>query len=547
MRETDPRLAYLLILLAVFAVYMPLMGGGFVWDDHLLIVDNPIIRSLENIPQMFATDLWGTTDVAKSDGGYYRPLMLVDLAVSHALVGLNHSLYHLHNFLWHGVAVVLMTFTLERLIRDRLAAALGAAFFALHPVQIEVVGFISARNDPMAVVWLLLVLLLLSAKHPSRLALLGGMLASTAAILSKESVLFAPLMLAFAARARWGGWGRPVAHIALILGFALAIIMRMAAGVGVPAQADPERLAAVGLPSLAFYLEKLIWPVDIAPVIHFGWLPAVPWTMAAVAVAVLALLAWIGGPFARAGLLFAFLGLLPAWAAVAHVGAVVDRYMYLPMVGLAWAVAAAAQRPMARKFIILGLVGLTYLAARQVPVWKNDATLWRAAIERAPSGYAKGALARWLEDQNKPKDAAFWYREAVIQAPMPFQESCFNVSRIHLKLNDPARAVAVGEEALEVGCDPSPELVAPLALAHALVGNWEAAKRHSVSVGRDPTGKAVVANLAARAATGDVDSLRIAVGAADSPDGAALRSQVLQVLQVGGADAQAIAAELDGA
>ena len=336
MRETDPRLAYLLVTLATFAVYMPLMGGGFVWDDHLLIVDNPIITSLDNIPQMFATDLWGTTDVAKPDGGYYRPLMLVDLAISHALVGLNHSLYHLHNFLWHGVAVVLMMFTLERLIRDRLAAALGAAFFALHPVQIEVVGFISARNDPMAVVWLLLVLLLLSAKHPSRLALLGGMLASTAAILSKESVAFAPLMLAFAARARWGGWGRPAAHVALLLGFGLAVIMRWSAGDGMPAQADPERLAAVGLPSLAFYLEKLVWPIDIAPVIHFGWLPAVPWLMAGVAVAVLAVLAWLGGPFARAGLLFAFLGLLPAWAAVAHVGAIADRYLYLPMVGVAW-------------------------------------------------------------------------------------------------------------------------------------------------------------------------------------------------------------------
>ena len=117
MRETDPRLARLLLVIAIFAVYMPLMGGGFVWDDHLLIVDNPIIKSLANIPQMFATDLWGTTDVAKPDGGYYRPLMLVDLSISHALVGLNHRLYHLHNLLWHGVAVVLMVFTLERLIK----------------------------------------------------------------------------------------------------------------------------------------------------------------------------------------------------------------------------------------------------------------------------------------------------------------------------------------------------------------------------------------------------------------------------------------------
>ena len=98
-----------------------------------------------------------------------------------------------------------------------------------------------------------------------------------------------------------------------------------------------------------------------------------------------------------------------------------------------------------------------------------------------------------------------------------------------------------------MGCEPSPELVAPLALAHALVGDWDAAIRRSTSVGRDPTGKAVVANLAARAATGDVDPLRIAVGAASKAEGASLRAQVMQVLDYGGADVEAIARALDGA
>ena len=544
MRETDPRYARLMLVIAIFAVYMPLMSGGFVWDDHLLIVENPIIKSLSHVPEMFATDLWGSTLVAKTDGGYYRPLMLVDLALSHALVGLNHRLYHLHNLLWHGLAVVLMTVALERIIQDRLAAVLGAAFFALHPVQIESVGFISARNDPMAVVWLLVSLILLSREDPSRRALLGGVLASTAALLSKESVVFAPLMLAFMARARWGGWGRLQAHVALILGFGLAIAMRVAAGVGVPAQAAPERLIAVGLPSLAFYMDKLIWPMEIAPVIHFGWLPPVPWAGAVAAAGVMACMAWLGGPIARAGLLFAFLGLLPAWAAVAHVGAIVDRYLYLPMVGLAWAVSATARHPIARKMIILALGGLTYMASNQAPVWKNDATLWRSAIERAPSGYAKGALARWLEDQGMIADAAYWYRQAIVQPPMPFQESCFNVTRVFLRMNDPAGAIEAGEEALMVGCEASPELVAPLALAYALSGDWDSAVRYSAGVGKDPTGKAVLANLAGRAATGDVDPLRIATGAAAGPDGDNLRRQVMQVLKHGGADVAAVEAKL---
>ena len=91
--------------------------------------------------------------------------------------------------------------------------------------------------------------------------------------------------------------------------------------------------------------------------------------------------------------------------------------------GHRWAVAAVAQRPMVRRATVLALVLMTVMAMRQVPVWKNEATLWRAAIERAPSGYAKGALARWLEDQGLDRDAAFWYHQAVIQPPRPFTKA----------------------------------------------------------------------------------------------------------------------------
>ena len=546
MRGSDPRLARILLVLAIFAVYLPLVGGGFVWDDHLLVVENQLTGSLSNIPKMFQTDLWGATPVPEPEPGYYRPLMLVDLAISRALFDLNHRLHHLHNLFWHGLATLLLMMLLQRLLQDKLSSTIGAAFFALHPVQIEVVGFISARNDPMAVSWLLVALLMLSHKKPPPWALLVGGVASSAAMLCKESVVFAPLLLAFACRARWGGWGTKMAHLSVLSGFGFAFGLRAAAGVGFPAQADWAHLSAVGSPALAFYLNKLVWPVDIAPVIHFGWLPAVPWFTAIMAMALLALLAAAGGPFARAGLAFAFLGLLPAWAAVAHVGAVVDRYLYLPMVGIAWAVAAVAQRPMVRRATVLALFLLTTVAMRQVPIWKNEATLWRAAIERAPSGYAKGALARWLEDQGLDRDAAFWYHQAVIQPPRPFHESCFNVTRIQLKLGETQAAIDVGRDAIEAGCEESPELMAPLALAYALNGQWTKAREGADKITNDPTGKAVLVGLAARAVEGNVLPLRDAISTAGPEQGQKLRTQVLLVIDRGGGNVAAVTAALDG-
>ena len=119
MRGSDPRLARVLLILAIFAVYLPLVGGGFVWDDHLLVIENQLTGSLYNIPQMFQTDLWGSTPVPEPEPGYYRPLMLVDLAVSRALFDLNHRLHHLHNLVWHGVAVLLLMVLLEQAVSSR--------------------------------------------------------------------------------------------------------------------------------------------------------------------------------------------------------------------------------------------------------------------------------------------------------------------------------------------------------------------------------------------------------------------------------------------
>jgi len=544
MFKLEPRMARILLVIAIMAVYLPMLGGGFVWDDHLLVVDNGLTDSLANIPAMFQTDLWGATPVPEPEPGYYRPLMLVDLALTRALGGLDPLLHHVHNLAWHGAGVFLLLVLLERITKDTVAATLGAAVFALHPVQIEVVGFVSARNDPMAVAWLLGALLLLSEKAPTHKALLAGALASAAAMLCKESVVFAPVLLAFAARARWGGWGTRAAHGAVLGGFGVALTMRALAGVGAPAQADWSHLMAISGPALAFYLEKLVWPVQISPVIHFGWLPPVPWVVAGLALLLLALLARLGGPLGRSGLVFAALGLAPAFAAVAHVGAVVDRYLYLPMVGIAIAVTAVARRPGGRVGVLLALIGLAGLSVAQRPIWKNDGTLWEAAIERAPSGYAKGAFARWLEDEGKDGAAAHWYREAVVQPPRPFHESCFNITRIHLKRGIPKQAIAVGEEALEAGCEPSAELVAPLALAYALTGDWPKALQRSAKVDTDPTGKAILARLSAQAAMGDVQPL---IEATSGEDGERLLSQVMRVLRRGGANVEAIGAALDGA
>jgi hypothetical protein len=299
-------------------------------------------------------------------------------------------------------------------------------------------------------------------------------------------------------------------------------------------------------PTLAHTADRLVWPLELAPMVHLGWPPPMPWVGAGVGLGLLGLLFIIGRRRAGLGLGFALLGLAPALAGVAHTGIIVDRYLYLPMVGLALMVAAAAARA-PRRHVLFALVSATslLLTAAHLPTWDTDQTLWRSAMDRAPSGYAAGAYARWLEDEGKLEQAATYYGQAVMP-PRPFTTACYNISRIHLALGRPDMAVTAGQTALEAGCEGSPELLAPMALAMALTGDWAAAESTARSVGDDPTGKAVLVRLAAAARRGDLAPLHGEMEAAGSPAGEGLLNQVARLIAFSGEPGKAAAVRAAG-
>jgi len=518
MASSSPRWPLLILLVAVAAVFQQTWGFDFIWDDHLLVVENQSTANLADLSAMFSADLWEGTPDLDGSTGYYRPLLLVDLALTRAIAGLHPGAHHLHSLLWHLLAIVGVYWLLRAIIDVPWAAATGAAVFALHPVQVEAVAFVSARNDPMATALLVWAVLLLSGKDPRIRTLLGGAVLALCALLCKESVILAPLLLPLVCRARGPDWGARRSHLVLLGAMGAGLALRWNAGIGVPAQADAAHVAGSILPTLAHYSSHLIWPVNLPPVVHLGWPPAVPWVPAGItAVLAIGLALW-GRRHVVLGLGMAGLGLAPALVAVAHTGIIVDRYLYLPMVGLSLVVAGAAAR-FPRQPVGFGLLagGLAALSLAYLPSWQGDDALWRTTMNRAPSGYAAGAHGRWLEDHRYLKAAALAYGRAV-EPPRPFPESCYNITRIHLALAQPgniasvraqaALAVGAGRKALQAGCARSPELVAPLARALAITGDWAAAETEAKTVRQDPTGWAIVVRLAARARVEDLAPLR---------------------------------------
>lgn len=521
----------LLLPLAVLAVYLPGVSADFVFDDQVLVLKNGLTDSLRRAPEMFRVGLWESVPGLPGDGKeYYRPLMLLSLAVDRALGGFSPVVAHLQNLGWHLAAVGLLFRLLESTLGDRRAAVAGAALFAVHPAQVEAVQWISARNDPMAATFLLLSLSLLSdAERPAWRTAAGG-LAALAALLCKESALASPLLLALICQARGRGWGDRAAYLSLLAATAVYAALRASAGAISPAIPLEKLPGAIGMIS-AFYAERLLWTPGLPPLIKLAWAPPTPWWALGVLAALVGLALWRGGRLALIGLALAALTWAPSLGGLLVTAEPASRYLYLPLVGLGLTLGASLRgRDAAGPVALALLVALTATSARLLPRWRDDQTLWTSTLAMWPSPYAHGAYAKFLEERGELDQAAEHYRLATAP-PRPYDHSCFNITAIHLKRGDPAAAVRDGQAALAAGCAPSPELLGPLSIALAATGDWEAAERAAAQVGPDPTGKAVLVRVAAAARRGDLAPFDAVAGGSRE----ALAQQVGWLLRQGGA------------
>jgi protein O-mannosyl-transferase len=523
------RIGRILVPLATFLVFLPSVGFPFVWDDQSLVVDSKVIAG--PIGEAFRRDLWATTPSTDDAGsGYYRPLLLVDLFVDRLLFGLAPWGHHLHSVLWHCVSVMLAGSLFSG--RYRSAGFAGAAVVALHPVQVESVAFVSARNDLMAATFVLGALL---AFERGRL-FVGGLL-TLCGLLSKELVLVLPALAVVWLAGRVANRRVIASAIACVCALAVGLAMRAWAGVSF----GDAPTSGVALEGAAHLVAKVFWPVGLTSALHLGWATSTPWWSL--------VLAAIGSLVAlRFGLIrplvFFAVALAPALVGVARAGLVSDRYLYLPMAGVGWLVAALLAR-FSERFVRAAVLGLLTAGAvgssLQLRMWKSTDVLWTETIRRTPNAYAYGSYAKALELQGRLDEAAELYARAT-QPPQPLPHSCFNIVEIHLKRADLQSAVKEGERALGAGCERSPEILGPLSLAYAMSARWDDAERVANELrtrpGGDPTTKSDVVLLAVAAHRGDLAPILSEI-AAKPEQRAAIVDSVATVLTFGGDPARA--------
>lgn len=387
-------------------VFLPAARYPFLdWDDGVNVVRNP------NLNFSAAGVAWMA---AGSRLGHWHPLTWLTLALDRAVWGGDPFGFHLTNVAFHALNAALFFFLARRLLRSPgardahadAAALFAALFWALHPLRVEPVAWVTERRDVLSAALMLASALSYvrgadagdGAKASSwrRAALALGSAAMAAKVFAVVLPgVFLILDARLRARPRWREKLPWLAPAALALGFNLAAQASSGAEVSWAAFGLKARLLQA-VYGISFYAEKTLWPTGLGPLYERSpLLEPVPFLVSGLAAAAAAAALWVWRRrfpwlvqtfLAYALLALPALGLFKSGRMTAA-----DRYAYLPGLPLALlAGAALARAPFARAARAAGvsvLLACAWLAAAQLPVWSSDVALWTRACEVSPLSY----------------------------------------------------------------------------------------------------------------------------------------------------------------
>ncbi len=381
------------------AVYLPAVRFPFVsLDDPYYVVHNADLRQA---PPAAVVRYAFTTFT----GGNWHPLVWLSFGFDRWAWHLSPGPMHAENVALHAAAGVLVLLLLADATGSVGRATVCAAVFAVHPLHVESVAWISERKDVLSTAWLLAAACaFVRFARTGRPAWYGAVLACYGLSLSAKSMgvtLPGVLLLldAWPLRRLRGAVGRRVLEQVPLLAMAAA-----ASAAAVAAQASVGATHALATTagdragnaavSAVRYLGDLFWPADLA--VFYPFRP-VPTAAAVVSVAVLAAVTGVAGrlrharPYLLVGWLW-FAGTLVPVIGLVQVGmqARADRYVYFPSVGLSvavvWLAADVLGRagPTAAAGVILAA---TVVAHRQVTYWRDDRTLFAHAVAVTDDNY----------------------------------------------------------------------------------------------------------------------------------------------------------------
>ena len=419
-----------LIVLLVFLAYLPALRGGFIWDDDVYVTDNPLLTAPDGLRR-----IWFSMDSPSQ----YFPLTYTVFRIERSLWGLNPAGYHGVNISLHAINALLVWLLLKRL---RVPGAwLAGALFALHPVQVESVAWITELKSILSLFFILLTLFCwieFVGERSRRFWYWLALVFYAPALFSKTTACTLPaaLLLILWLKTKpidWRRLAQVVPFLAMGLGMGLLTVWWERFH-----QGTQGKLFSMGLRerilvashALWFYAGKLFWPVNLtfsyprwaiepAQPSAYGWLvmgiglgAAIYFTRRfvgrSVEVATLFYVATLS-PLLGFVMLYTF-----------RYTFVADHYQYVASIGLiALAAAGITIAFKTKPFLKLAgcgalLLTLGILTWRQAGIYRNLETLWRDTLAKNPDCLmAHNNLGLLLRNQGRTEEAMEHCQKAI--------------------------------------------------------------------------------------------------------------------------------------
>ncbi|MCB9746846.1 MAG: tetratricopeptide repeat protein [Candidatus Omnitrophica bacterium] len=382
------------VLLGAFLSYSPNLSHDFTnWDDKLHVIDNPLIRSLKpaDIGRLFKTTV---SDI-------YVPLTMLTFAVEYHFFKLNPLIYHLNNVLLHLGVVVLIYWLALRIGLSTQAAAFSALLFAIHPIHVEPVAWISERKDVLyAFLYMFALLSYWSYLKEGKVKfywmtfLLGAL-----SICAKPMAVSLPVVLLvydWLARRPWSLriFLEKLPFFVYVLPIAW-LTHQLNPGV-IAARPSISESILLYVWTFIHYLRKFFWPFHLVPVYDLPQpIGLFQWEYGLSLLGFLLLFVLLIRFRRNRLLVFAVLHYFASIFFVLRLGIpndtqmVVDRYMYLPSLGFCFLIGVILDKgcgftkdKRGTSILVIALFAvLSVLTYKQSQIWRNSETLLTYIID----------------------------------------------------------------------------------------------------------------------------------------------------------------------
>jgi len=476
----EPLMALAIFILAI-VVFLPALKNGFVnWDDPSYVYENLHIRHL---------DLkWIFTGIVASN---YHPLTLLSHTLDYALFGLNPMGHHFTSIVLHGLNSSLVFILATRLLRRCmgkgvvLPAMVAALLFAVHPIHVESVVWVSERKDVLSTFFFLISILLYlryTERGRGKNLYLLALISFCLALLSKPMAITLPVVLLildyYPLKRDANGWGalfiEKIPFFALSIASAILTLWAQSAGGAIRGLETHSIFTRFFMAARAvtFYLHKIILPINLSPYYPLPFntgLFSVTFLISLVVfilISIICLLALKRQRWPLALWVFYLLTLLPVSGLVTVGGeAAADRYAYIPTMGF-FLLIGAITSGLARRggagnngrlkavvtvLIVAILIIFTASTIRQEYIWSNSITLMSRAIKLYPKRTAIPYNNRGLayDKRGEFQLAIADYNSAIAISP-EFTESYINRGIVYGEYSLFEKAINDFSQALEI-------------------------------------------------------------------------------------------------